>query len=290
MAHRPLRHVYRDLLRAASASVWFSRPAARSVRKLLREDVEAAGPSAYAVCAERTLAFLLLSSVHAHPRHGPVPEGADAWQPSSTSEAAHLAHRCIANLASLTYHHLSPNTPMRRTRVGGSSRSTAPRKMSAVSEAYASIDEVAGADSASPGVPLDVLRVPPKPVRGPVGTKPVYWDAQHPEKHLLVADGDREMHALQTHLDSLVAKHTALLEQHGAEHKSVKQAKTAMVDLRGTLKGMRRAEANRAAEKALAQRPKHLLHALVQRAAHSENLWLGMPRWARWERGEFLAP
>lgn len=284
MSDPAVRQVYRRLLRAASASVRFSRPATRSLRKLLREDIEAPAPAPY---AERTMALFLLASLYARPVHGPYQENGGIWRPDSASHAAHLAHDLTANLASLTYHHLSPNTPMQRKRVGGTSSSTAARKQSVVTEALSALDDTSSEPTSTQHV--DVLRVLPKPVRGPAGFKPVYWDAQHPEKHLR-ASSAAELEALQTRLTELAEQYAALTEAHGPKDRRTIDAKARMVDLRGSLKGMRKAEANRHAEEELAARPKRALYDLVRGLAASESLWLGVPRWTRWKNGEYLAP
>lgn len=280
------RATYRQLLRAASASVRFARPATRSLRKLLREDFEHAHAASFV--PERTLALFLLSALYQRPVAQPERLGAPPWRPRSDTSAAHLAHRCTANLVSLTYHHLSPHTPMRSQRVGGTSRSTAPRKRSAISDALGPMGAQASKEES--GAHLDVLTVPAKPVRGPVGIKPLYWDAQHPEKHLAAAQGHDEMETLQTQFKVLAERHAALAQEHGVDHPRTKEAKAKMVDLRGSLKGMRRSAANRASEAALAQYPKDALWDVVQRVAASEALCLGMPRWDRWRQGGYLAP
>lgn len=280
------RRVFRQLLRAAAASVRFARPAARSVRKLVREDVEHATPALDT--PQPTLALFLLSSLYDRPIAQPEHRGAPVWRPDTSSDAARLAHRCVANLASLTYHHLSPNTAMQRKRAGGSSTSTAPRKQSVVNEALAEMD--AGTADTAAGTHLRVLRVAPKPVRGPVGSKPMYWDAQHPEKHLANADDQGEMERLERHVDELAQQHAALVAQLGAAHAQTKAAKTKLVDLRGTLKGMRKMATNRRAEAVLAQCPKDALVDVVEGLARREQLCLGVPRWQRWRDGGYLAP
>lgn len=280
------RRVFRQLLRAASASVRFARPAARSVRKLVREDVEHATPALDA--PQPTLTLFLLSALYERPIVQPAQRGAPVWRPDSDSDAARLAHRCVANLASLTYHHLSPNTAMQRKRAGGSSTSTAPRKQSVVNEAFAEMD--AGTTDTAGGMHLHVLHVAPKPVRGPVGSKPMYWDAQHPEKHLANVEDHGEMERLERHVEELAEQYATLVAQLGAAHAQTKAAKTKLVDLRGSLKGMRKMAANRRTEAVLAQCPKDALVDVVKGLAHAERLCLGVPRWQRWRDGGYLAP
>ena len=280
------RRVYRQLLRAAAASTRFARPATRSLRKLIREDVENTELSP--VAAERTMTFFLLSALYQRPVAQPERKEGPPWRPSNFSEAAHLAHSCVANLASLTYHHLSPNTAMQSKRVGGSSSSTAPRKQSVVSEAFSEMD--AGPSDAAANINLNVLQVQPKPIRGPVGSKPVYWDAQHPEKHLAAVRNHAEMDTLQERLNVLAAQYADLVEQHGADHKLSQAARAKLVDLRGSLKGMRKAVAKSAADQAFAQVPKDALYDVVNGLADSAQVCVGLPRWTRWRRGDYLAP
>ena len=272
------RRVFRQLLRAASASVRFARPAARSVRKLVREDFEHATPALDV--PQPTLTLFLLSALYERPIVQPAQRGAPVWRPDSDSDAARLAHRCVANLASLTYHHLSPNTAMQRKRAGGSSTSTAPRKQSVVNEAFAEMD--AGTTDTAGGMHLHVLHVAPRPVRGPVGSKPMYWDAQHPEKHLANVEDHGEMERLERHVEELAEQHATLVAQLGAAHGAARlisrpalellaRKLTAVSgDVRRALDTCRQALDVVEAEGAACVQPSHVLRVLSHMAGHAQ--------------------
>ena len=126
-------HVYRHLLRAARASVHFKRPAARSIRQLLRADVEAAmrisaDTRDQELYAERTMGLLVLSALDRKQKSTKKDKQGEGAQLCcfKTSHASILAKQVIRNLSSLSYHHLSPNTQMQphSRRAGGSSSDT----------------------------------------------------------------------------------------------------------------------------------------------------------------------
>ena len=296
-----MRRLYRHLLRAAPAAVQHVRPAARSVRQLLRADVETVLQSPDTVShhvthAERSMVLLTLSALSHRPVHGPVSRGKVPWRPSSDSHAAVLVHRLIRNLVSLAYHHLSPNTQMQplQRRAGGTSSDTSVKKPSVVSRAlahgdYASLENV----SVQGGAKLAVLHVSPKPVRGPLSQRQVYWDGQHPEKHLRIGQegkGSAELARLQLRLEALQHQSESLAAELGPKHKRSINARAAYVELRGTVKSIWRTEEQRHARATLAACPAELLDTVVQGAALSESLWIGAPRFAKWRRGEYLPP
>ena len=295
----PLRHVYRRLVRAAAPATRFSRPATRSVRQLLRADVEALARACggldahidaqHAVNAEHTMALYLYSSVYFRPVHGPDPEhAAPTWRPDSESHAAKIAHRAVANMASLAYHQLSPNTPMRRTRVGGSRASNEPHRRTAIEHALAFEDgmDAVDVDAAAAASKVGVLQVAPKPVRGPVGARPRLWDGQQPGTHAPQMDA-HAVHSLQAYVDEVGRAYVAAREAGDAGAEELRQR---LVDARGTLKGLRRKHEQHAAQHELLERPIRALDDVVQLACASEALWLGAARWAMRRRGAFLPP
>ncbi|WFD24626.1 Coronin-like protein crn1 [Malassezia equina] len=159
-----------------------------NIRQLLRADAEAAksAPESDAMTyAQRTMSLLLLASLSRQPLEGPdMPS-----KPYTHSLAANLSQRIVRNLASLSYHHLSPHTQMQplHRRAGGSSSNTNKKPGSAVLDALLShADELETRDDqARPaGLRLDALTVTPKPVRGPVQYRHTYWDGQHTDKHV----------------------------------------------------------------------------------------------------------
>lgn len=133
-----------------------------------------------------------------------------------------------------------------------------------------------------------VLRVAPKPVRGPLHHRPLYWDGQRPEKHM--RDASTTTSELQERLTQLGQEWEQLSQSLGAEHKHAQAVRHKYIHLRGTLKTMRRAAEQQREQDTLRQCPVDMLHDVVSAAADSETLWLGTPRWTRWRRGEFLPP
>ncbi|WFD20949.1 Coronin-like protein crn1 [Malassezia caprae] len=294
----PVRHLYRHLIRAAYASTRFSRTRARSIRQLLRADAQAAThvpASDWMTHAQRTMSLLLLASLSRQPIEGPdMPS-----RPYTESLAAHLSQRIVRNLASLSYHHLSPHTQMQPLyrRAGGSSSNTNKRPGSAVLDALlSSADEQdAATEQARPaGLRLDTLTVMPKPLRGPVQYRHTYWDGQHTDKHVRAASdagsGHGALHELQDRLDRLREQHVKLVHELGAKHARVKAVHDKYVQLRGTVKSLRRAEEQRSTQERLRQCPADMLCEVIDAAAATESLWLGRARWAMWRRGEFLPP
>ena len=231
--------------------------------------------------AERTMALFVLTSLSRRPVHGPEARGSSVWRPSSTSRAATLARRTLYHLVSLAYHHVSPHTLMQPRRGGGSSADTMPKAPSILQDKEADVPDIA------PVYP-HVLRVPPKPVRGPLHHRPPYWDGQRPEK--LMRDASTTTNELQERLTQLSQEWEHLSQSLGAEHKHAQAVRHKYIHLRGTLKTMRRGAEQQREQDTLRQCPVDMLHDVVSAAAGSETLWLGTPRWTRWRRGEFLPP
>ncbi|KAN0063390.1 hypothetical protein ACQY0O_004556 [Thecaphora frezii] len=105
-----------------------------------------------------------------------------------------LAHRLVANLSSLTYHHLSPHTRMQSLTKRRAAAEGKPKPLSSLARLLHRTDDRDGiaeglaSESCASGVinatadRIDLLRVPPKPVLGPKGAKLPVWDAQDPDK------------------------------------------------------------------------------------------------------------
>lgn len=279
-----LLRAYRHLLRAALPAVRYSRTSVRSVRQLLRADTEQAMHAPVSVWqpyAERTMAFLVLASLSRRPVHGPESKDSTVWRPSSTSRAATLARRTLRHLVSLAYHHVSPHTLMQPRRGGGSTTDTMPKAPSVL------LDDDSDVTDSAPVYP-HVLRVAPKPVRGPLHHRPQYWDGQRPEKHM--REASNTTNELQERLTKLGEEVERITQTLGAEHKQTKAVRHKYIHLRGTLKTMRRAAEQLHEQEILRQCPVDMLHDVVSAAADSETLWLGTPRWTQWRRGEFLPP
>lgn len=220
-------------------------------------------------------------------------------KPYTHSLAANLSQRIVRNLASLSYHHLSPHTQMQplHRRAGGSSSNTNKKPGSAVLNALLShAEELETQDEqARPaGLRLDALSVTPKPVRGPVQYRHTYWDGQHTDKHVRAASdagsAQGTLQELQDRLDQLREQHTKLVHELGAKHARVQTVHEKYVQLRGTVKSLRRAEEQRVTQERLRQCPADMLCDVVDAAAATESLWLGRARWELWRRGAFLPP
>ncbi|WFD44195.1 Coronin-like protein crn1 [Malassezia psittaci] len=280
------RSVFRRLLRGATASVRFNREATQSIRKLLREDIEQAHSNADV--PENTMSFLLFASLYQRPIAQPERLEGPVWRPDSWTKAASLAHGCMYNLASLTYHHLSPNTAMQSKRTGGSSTSTARRKTSILNEMLSDPDS--NFTESEGNALLGVLQVAPKPVRGPVGAKPKVYDAQHPEKHLDYVKEHGDYDTLKNRYEELRAEYGKLIDAYGYDHMKTMPKKLEVLRVRGYLRAMRKNSKNRTKEQMLAQYPKDALYDIIQGVANSEQLCAGLPRWKRWKQGQYLAP
>ena len=293
----PLRHIYRRLLRAAGAATRFSRPATRSVRQLLRSDIERVARDAGGLGAaldersvehaERTMALYLFSSLHYRPVHGPEKDGDARWQPQCDSRTTYVAHALVKNMASLAYHHLSPNTAMQSARAGGSRVDNVPHKRTVLEHALAFEDGVAAVDADTAGA-SSVLYVTPKPVRGPVGKRPRMWDGQQPEK-TMPQNETHTFYTLNNYVDELGRAYAAARAR-DPNDPSIDALRKRLVDARGTLKGLRKKNDKQLAEHELAQRPIRAMDAVVQLACANESLWLGAGRWGKLRRGEFLPP
>ena len=200
------------------------------------------------------MALLVLASLSRRPVHGPEARDSGMWRPSSTSRAATLARRTLSHLVSLAYHHVSPHTLMQPRRSGGSSTDTMPKAPSVLQDAEADVPDF------TPVYP-HVLRVPPKPVRGPLHHRPRYWDGQRPEKHM--RDASATTNELQERLTKLGHEWERLSQSVGAEHKQAQAVRQKYIHLRGTLKTMRRAAEQQREQDTLRQCPIDML----QRAA-----------------------
>ena len=300
----PLRHVYRHLWRAALPATRFNRSAARSIRQLLRADVVALmrdsklkfATETDLLHAQNTMAVLLLSAISWRPMQGPSATAERAWAPSSESRASLLAHRLVHNLASLSYHHLSPNTQMQPKwrRAGSSDTNTMPQKHSNVTRALAegAVDADMNAAPQREAVrKVDLLRVPPKPVRGPVSRKPQFWDAQHPEKHLSAGlDKTRDAQRVEQYVDELGDAYRKAVEEKGKLHTSAVALHNRLVETRGQLKAMRKAHDKQLASEKLQQRPINAMEEVVSALESSASLWIGRPRWMLLREGEYLPP
>ncbi|KAK0547422.1 hypothetical protein OC846_004871 [Tilletia horrida] len=305
------RVLYRRLLRAARASVKFHRPAAANLRRALRDDFVAAygqsfpnplAASKSAESARKTIALLLSSAIS--PRRDPQdtshmaatkvrlqdeeydPSRPLEWNPAPSKavidgqpELRHtLANEIVKNLASLTYHHLSPHTqmanspPSSKTRKApkltsgrGSRQASASGSASAISANSIALDELGGSNSSrlsfsDEGSPFSSeflvpsLRVPAKPGRGPIHSKSKSWDGQNPSSVLALgqnyiagqtdassAKTTETLASLQARLEVLAEQYTTARqkEDEGPHTAIAKQAKSTAVPSDQILRQMR---------------------------------------------------
>ncbi|EPQ26499.1 uncharacterized protein PFL1_05821 [Pseudozyma flocculosa PF-1] len=277
-----------------------------------------------------------------------------------------LAHRLMANLASLTYHHLSPHTrmqPLSRRRARAEQK---PRPLSSLARMLnkndgesSAIDDAATAANAATGSPgavgaapnsssaatdwlaaeadvagiinatadrLEILRIPPKPVLGPLGGRLRTWDAQNPDKFRYAPQeaassvgvgggggssttsssiAERDIEVLQRGLSDLKARKEALL-QSSSSRAAVVDRKTAselkQIDKQAAkmerevkeLEHKMRVRSKNATRQDRAQRIQSiaidLLADVVNRAQTNEKIWIGKSRWEIRRRGGWLPP
>lgn len=236
-----------------------------------------------------TLAFHLSSSLLASSssRNGGGPARSDQDSPLSSKRASsRLAHRIISNLSSLTYHHLSPHTPM-QSRVHLTLRRTIrkPTTRSAISSALSpssSIDE--GEVTVNEAhMKLSFLFPTFKPVRGPANTRMREWDGQDPDR--TASEGRlRQMEA------ELQEVKKALEGGKRLSPKQVEELRGQAEKMKKKIKSAQRALEKAAEEEELKSVPIGLLAELVAKAQDEEGVLLGKERWSKRAKGEFLPP
>ncbi|KDN42202.1 hypothetical protein K437DRAFT_257979 [Tilletiaria anomala UBC 951] len=228
-----------------------------------------------------------------------------------------LAHAVTTNLASLTYHHLSPNTrmqPLWRTH-GGTDSSTVPRltQQSIRAAGFAGAHELAGDGDAgehdagmyiADAVPRQhtlSLIVPPKPILGPrqpAGAQHKRWDGQRVAQTFapLASAGDPDSDAarLLHRSEELRQRYEAVAaQQHGhggAESAAAQSAKREWKEMRGRWKSAVKTTQRERAEREREARPVRALAKLVRDAQQGSGVWLGARRFGMKEQGKWLIP
>ncbi|KIS69200.1 uncharacterized protein UMAG_02550 [Mycosarcoma maydis] len=241
------------------------------------------------------------------------------------TKAARLAHRVVANLSSLTYHHLSPHTQMQSRAHLKQNRVRKPRKLSSLArvlgkvEADMSLDSsqlssqaglsdlfgsesgggVGGNDSTRETVlnalhmKLSFLMPSVKPARGPISSRLKEWDGQNADK--FASEGNlRQMEWDLKTVEKLLADH----DQESAKHtkkqlaisKQVQQLKAEAEQLRKHVKAAARALSQAATQRSLESIPMDHLANLVAEAQDSQEVLLGRSRWIKRKNGDFLPP
>ena len=173
-----------------------------------------------------------------------------------------VSHRAIANLASLTYHHLSPFTfmPRRVARLIGGSDSRRSRRD------RARVDE---------GAPLACLHVPAKPPRGPV----------HPAELKVARFSAPPLRGIDELRAEMVARGAELGEAKGTKEEEPKRR--AFVEAKGAVKAWNKATEKEQRKREYVKRPRRLLEALMEQV-QARRLALGGGRWRTWKEGGWL--
>ena len=312
-----VRSNYRALLRATRAAVRFSKPATKNLRRLLRDEAHFPATSEN---LPRTLSFLLSSS-HS-PRQYPDPDSNPERKQDHASDnegwsapRQSLPHKVIFNLASLTYHHLSPHTQMQPSK---RKRAKHVRSISSTARLVQQLHQTGNMDdfddesqTVASSDQVEVLRVLPKPVLGPVGLKPEYWDAQNPDRRqstsifagsdqggILIAEKD--LQSLEVAQRQLTERKRELVEQ--ARNKAILDSQIRDIDaqiarikpkigeIRGKIKSQRRLEARHNHSAHIAQLATTILADTVALAQATERLTLGTQRWQIKKAGGWLNP
>nr|CDI53401.1 putative protein [Melanopsichium pennsylvanicum 4] len=231
--------------------------------------------------------------------HGPVP-----------IKASRLAHRTIANLSSLTYHHLSPYTQMQsRAHLKDNRALRKPKTLSSLARVLGKIDSsssdssleaalLEGEDTVVNEAHMKIGFLYPsiKPKRGPVSGRLKEWNGQDAEK--VVSEG--VLAQMQMDLDTV----ERLLEEHNSAtvgqgkgskkdqsaSKQVQKLKTEAEQLKKRIKTVTKALMQAIAQSDLESIPVGHLADLVAAAQDKERLLLGKNRWLRRKNGEFLPP
>lgn len=276
-----------------------------------------------------------------------------AWNPSPSkatvkaeTELHHtLANEIIKNLSSLTYHHLSPHTQMqalnpnrrglKKPMLAGAHASNAARAQPGMTSDDVALDELGGTSDAfamdnssfspfSSQYHIPSLQVPPKPTRGPVGSKPKRWDGQNPTVILALgqqrqrSDSQASSTTAMATIQSLEARVAVLREQHaiakqkeesdGTTLGGEKSASNAnrrkpnsnaspadqllrqMREVRGVLKSTRFQFEKEQRNRAIVSLPQERLKELIRNVEATERVWVGGERMSKWAKGEWLSP
>ncbi|KAJ9479247.1 hypothetical protein PHBOTO_002711 [Pseudozyma hubeiensis] len=251
-----------------------------------------------------------------------------AKKQNQPTKASRLAHRVVSNLASLTYHHLSPHTQMQSRTHLKQNRARKPQKLSSLARVLGKVeadlsldpsqassetglsDVFSGKSQNYGGGPSDgsgetmlnalhmrlgFLMPSVKPVRGPVSSRLKEWDGQNADR-IASEGGLRQMESDLKTIERLLADHDHVQRDKGARMpqpallKQVQQLKGEAEELRRKIKATTRALAQVEAQKQLESIPIEHLSDLVAAAQDSQQVLLGKNRWLRRKNGEFLRP
>lgn len=337
-APQSLKRIYRALLRSSAAAVRFSRPATKNTRRYLRDEIahelqNAGSPQTRLdAMVHSTMILHLASSLHprisapdtADKEKDAAPDAADEQNDVARDEADEendagpsrptqhqmaLPHRLVANLSSLTYHHLSPNTQMqskqsRHMRSSASQR--IPKRITTMARVLDKIehdspfdaDGLPGPDdlgSALTGpagtinathLRLAFLQPTRKPPRGPAMSRVREWDAQDYTKH----DTPGVLALMQKDLDAIQDVLARMSDRDDVPPKHLEKLAQEAKELKGLLKSKTRKLAAPDTREQAGPIIIDMLANLISAAQDSENLWLGKQRWLVRQRNGFLPP
>ncbi|CAO1629226.1 unnamed protein product [Sympodiomycopsis kandeliae] len=318
-------HLYRHLTRAVQRHNSLPHPHRSNLRRVFRDDFrtflnseERNSPDALDALSqrvERTLLMLLSASYLNEDEK--VSKRSVRPLDGSTPRARQL----LTNLGSLTYHHLSPMTPISPKRaprlVGGSDNSSARANRSRMSlsptmntkasmmimgqgedddDDFSTMAAMSGSQR-----PLTPLMAPPRPRRGPITAQSlVPWDGQRPDKLLMMTQGkiltQKRTSDLSQSLSNLQDQmhSTEFMKRPQKERKAIQEQ---YKSTRGMLKGIKSMEKREAAQKETERQLKSRLTDLIQGVestfVHGQQrpgMLCGASRWKKWERSEWIAP
>lgn len=306
--------LFRNVARTIARHPAFTKQSRRSVHKLFRDDFEAAtrptGGCALDVHAlrerARSTVMLLLAAGHRNTSEPKMsPEGKTIARPPNSRASQLVCRSVLQNLASLTYHLLSPNTYMpsvtKPRLVGGSDslqRSSQPSRsqISMMLSRKTSGDEDAPPDDTMRTV--DELNVIARPARGPAfnpshstsvagsggdagAQNPAAaslfpWDGQRPGRHLRAASQEPEsIENLEAVVSQLGERVSSFRQEERNAQDSVTQKRAAdkaaeylrqLKSINGTLKAQRRQQSAKQAESDLRIEARRAMADVVQRA------------------------
>lgn len=306
--------LFRNVARTIARHPAFTKQSRRSVHKLFRDDFEAAtrptGRCALGLPAlherARSTVMLLLAAGHRNASEPKMsPEGKTIARPPNSRASQLVCRSVLQNLASLTYHLLSPNTYMpsvtKPRLVGGSDslqRSSQPSRsqISMMLSRKTSGDEDAPTDDTMRTV--NELNVIARPARGPAfnpshstsvagsggdagaqnpAAASLYpWDGQRPGRHLRAASQEPEsIENLEAVVSQLGERVSFFRQEEKNAQDPVRQKRAAdkaaehlrqLKSINGTLKAQRRQQSAKQAESDLRIEARRAMADVVQRA------------------------
>lgn len=240
----------------------------------------------------------LSSSTNADPNSSTRTATAIPARPSKPSRP--LSHHLTSNLSSLTYHHLSPYTRMQSLTVvsGGTPRDTSlspsALRLHAQARAEARAEGQGDLPTSLETEQIQVLNVPPKPVRGPKQAREFRWDGQKPpsfspsSSSSAFASPTVRFAALEEDVRLRSSEYDALLHARGPTHTHTQRARASLISARGALKGARKAAEKVRTQAMLESAPVEMVREALRRAQEGEKVWLGGRRWEmKSEEGAF---